>query len=384
MKYFATVALDNRRQIVKKEMLVAVVSLIALAGSISRSGAQQQSQRQESKKPPRNLAILIFEGVQIIDYTGPYETFGHAYSAAQPVVFNIYTVAEKPEPITTAMGMSVNPKYALDNSPKPDILVVPGGNINSAMDSAKVMQWVQDSAKDAEIVMSVCNGAFILAKAGLLDGLEATTTANLIERFKEAAPKTKVVSDKRFVDNGKIITTAGLSSGIDGSLHIIERLYGRGTAQMAALAMEYNWDPDSKYARAALADKYLPNQYDIEAIGQSWTPVSRRGGIDSWESKWSITSEASPADILKHIEASFSNSNYFPRATNIKWIKQSMEASSDKAKSLWSFTDEQKRPWSGAVSIDQGTGQVNLYIVSVQVNRIDKKEIVKRAVKTSG
>jgi putative intracellular protease/amidase len=375
---------NNRRKIMTKTMLVAVMSLIALVGFNSTSEAQQQSAHQESKKPPRNLAILIFEGVQIIDYTGPYETFGHAYSAAQPVVFNIYTVAEKPEAITTAMGMSVNPKYTLDNSPKPDILVVPGGDVDSAMNNAKVMKWLQDSAKDAEIVMSVCNGAFILAKSGLLDGLEATTTATLIERFKEAAPKTKVVSDKRFVDNGKIITTAGLSSGIDGSLHIIERLYGRGTAEMAALAMEYNWDPDSKYARAALADKYIPNQYDIEAIGKSWVPVGRRGGIDRWESKWSITSEASPADVLEHIETSFSNSNYFPRVRNIKWIKQSTEASSDKATSLWRFTDEQGNPWSGVVSIGPVTEQINSYIVSVQVGRINKEKVVKHAVKTNG
>src|SRR5262245_12084959 len=121
----------------------------------------------KSTKPPRNLAILIFDGVQIIDYTGPYETFGHTYSNDGPA-FNIYTVSEKTNAITTSMGMSVNPKYSFENAPKPDLLLVPGGDVRAKVASATVIQWVQKTAGDAEIVMSVCNGAFILAKAGLL------------------------------------------------------------------------------------------------------------------------------------------------------------------------------------------------------------------------
>jgi putative intracellular protease/amidase len=354
----------------KAAMALALMSLVVIVHPALASEAKQQGGPGEAQRPPRNLAILIFEGVQIIDYTGPYETFGHTYSATQPVPFNIYTVAEKPQALTTAMGMSVNPKYTVDNSPKPDILVVPGGDVRSAMDSPKVMKWLQDSAKNAEIVMSVCNGAFILAQAGLLDGLEATTTATLIERFKGAAPKTKVVSDKRFVDNGKIITTAGLSSGIDGALHIIERLYGRGTAEMAALGMEYNWDPESKYARAALADKYMPNRYDIQSVTKSWVPVDRSGGVDRWESKWSIASEASPADVLEHIEAAFSHSDYFPRVRNIKWVKQSEKKSSEGARSLWTFDDEQGKPWNGVASIEPIAGEKNAYLVSVKVYRL--------------
>jgi putative intracellular protease/amidase len=331
--------------------------------------ARPQSASRIAEKPPRKVAILIFEHVQIIDYTGPYEAFGHVYSADQPVPFETYTVAEKSEPITTAMGMRVIPKYSIENAPKPDILVVPGGGVDSVLDSPAVIHWIQENAKDAQIVMSVCNGAFILAKAGLLDGLEATTTAFLIERLKQAAPKTKVVSDKRFVDNGKIITTAGLSSGIDGTLHIIERLYGRGTAEMAALGMEYNWDPESRYVRAALADKYLPNQYDVEAVVSSWVPASRRGNTEHWESSWTVGSEASPEDILKRMEPSFSNSNFFPRAPRIHWVRQGGENSKDQARSSWTFTDEAGRLWSGEVRIDAIGGQRNSYLVSVRVDR---------------
>jgi putative intracellular protease/amidase len=291
------------------------------------------------------------------------------YAADQPVPFNIYTVAEHSGALTTAMGMSVNPKYSIDSAPKPEIIVVPGGDVDAAMKSQRVMKWLQDSSARAEIVMSVCNGAFILARAGLLDGLEATTTSLLIERLKDAAPRTRVVSDRRFVDNGKIITTAGLSSGIDGSLHVIDRLYGRGTAQMAALGMEYDWDPESKYARAALADKYLPNQYDIDSVAKSWVPLSRSGGVDRWESKWSVTSQTSVADLLQHVEAAFSHSEYFPRAPTVKWVKIDDTKAADEFKSMWHVTDEKGNPWSGEISVDRVAGQEQTYIVSVRVNK---------------
>src|SRR5262249_31376027 len=149
----------------------------------------------KSSKPPRNLAILIFDGVQIIDYTGPYETFGHTY-IDDSQAFNIYTVSEEKNAITTSMGMSVNPKFSFENAPKPDVLLVPGGDVRGQVNSPTVIKWIQDSANSAELVMSVCNGAFILAKAGLLDGMEATTTAGLIPLLRQEAPKVKVVDDR--------------------------------------------------------------------------------------------------------------------------------------------------------------------------------------------
>jgi putative intracellular protease/amidase len=107
--------------------------------------------------------------------------------------------------------------------------------------------------------MSVCTGAFILAKAGLLDGLSATTVSGGIANLASAGNNIKVVYDKRYVDNGKIITTAGLSSGIDGSLYLVGKMMGKGVAQLVALGIEYDWDPEGKFVRAALADRYLPD-----------------------------------------------------------------------------------------------------------------------------
>jgi putative intracellular protease/amidase len=325
----------------------------------------------KTTKAPRNLAILIFDGVQIIDYTGPYETFGHTYSN-DGEAFNIYTVSQKTNAITTSMGMSVNPKYSFENAPRPDVLLIPGGDVRAQVDSPNVIKWVQDSARDAEIVMSVCNGAFIIAKAGLLDGLEATTTANLIPLLRQAAPKVKVVDDRRFVDNGRIITTAGLSSGIDGALHVIERLYGKGTAQMAALGMEYNWDPDSKFVRAMLADKYLRFNYDVKVVEGGWRPLSRTGSVDNWENTWAVTTESSASDLLDAVNNSIAaNKTYGPPIT--RWVRANGEPGKNSLQSRWTFRDEKGAPWSGVVHVVPVEGKKNEYTLSVKVARTNSR-----------
>jgi transcriptional regulator GlxA family with amidase domain len=146
-----------RRKVMTRTYLMA--ALLVMAASLNlpcaanvqstKPGAQSQQ-----KSSPRNLAILIFDGVQIIDYTGPYETFGHVYNGDGPA-FNIYTVSEKTNPITTAMGMSVNPKYSLENAPEPDVLLIPGGDVRVPLASGAVIRWIQDKSKGAEVVVSV-------------------------------------------------------------------------------------------------------------------------------------------------------------------------------------------------------------------------------------
>ena len=342
------------------------LAIVAIALSVVTACAQTATPA-KSPKPPRNLAILIFEGVQIIDYTGPYETFGHTYSK-DGEAFNIYTVSEKTNAITTSMGMSVNPKFSFENAPKPDVLLVPGGDVRAQVDSPTVIKWVQDAANNAEIVMSVCNGAFILAKAGLLDGKEATTTAGLIPLLRQEAPKVKVVDDRRFVDNGHIITTAGLSSGIDGALHVIERLYGRGTAQMAALGMEYNWDPDSKFVRAMLADKYLRFNYDVKVVEGGWRPLSRSGSVDNWENSWAVTTESTANELIEQINNSIaSNRTYGPPAA--KWTKVNAESTKNPLQTWWTFSDEKGGLWNGVVNVSPVAGQKNQYTLSVKVER---------------
>lgn len=207
-----------------------------------------------------NIAILLFDGVQIIDYTGPWEAFGHRGS--------VYGVSEHGRPIVTSMGMQVVPNHAFADAPPADVLVVPGGGnsgepgreplgVGAQLDNAAVIEWIRRTADRAQIVLSVCNGAFLIARAGLLDGKSATTTAGYLGYLATFAPTTRVVPD-RVVDNGRVVTAGGLSSGIDGALHVIERLEGRGAAMQVALGMEYDWNPDHRWSRAQLADFHIP------------------------------------------------------------------------------------------------------------------------------
>ena len=345
----------NFSRLLASILLVTLISAVACAQSASKS------------KTPRNLAILIFDGVQIIDYTGPFETFGHVHTN-EGHGFNIYTVSEKTNAITTAMGMSVNPKYSFENAPKPDLLLVPGGDVDGQLNSPTVIKWVQETARDTEIVLSVCNGAFIIAKAGLLDGIEATTTSNLIPMFRRDFPKVKVVDDRRFVDNGRVITTAGLSSGIDGALHVIERLFGKGTAQMAALGMEYNWDPDSKFVRAMLADKYLRFNYDVKVAEGGWRPLSRSGSADNWENTWAVTTESTAKEVFEAINGAIAaNKVYGPPI--VKWTRSTVTPTKDSTQSWWTFNDEKGNAWNGVVTLVPMAGQKNQYTLSVKVAR---------------
>ncbi|MEA2175844.1 MAG: hypothetical protein QOD00_3436 [Blastocatellia bacterium] len=357
----------------KRAYLILALLILALNVDMSETGCAQASKvapgaSSPQKSAPRNLAILIFDGVQIIDYTGPYETFGHVYNG-ETAAFNIYTVSAKTDAITTSMGMSVNPKYNFENAPEPDVLLIPGGDVRGQLTDPNVIKWVQDKAKGAEMVLSVCNGAFILAKTGLLDGLEATTTAGLIPMLREAAPKVKVVDDRRFVDNGKLITAAGLSSGIDGALHVIERLYGKGTAQMAALGMEYNWDPESKFVRAALADKYMRFNYDVKVIDGGWQPLSRTGTTDQWENRWAVATETPAAEVLDSVNKTIENNKTYGAPSAIKWVRTDKASHKGVTQSSWRFTDEKGANWSSIVRVEPVAGDAHRFTLSVKIAR---------------
>jgi copper(I)-binding protein/putative intracellular protease/amidase len=303
----------------------------------------------------RKVAILIFDGVQIIDYTGPWEVFGQAG-------FDVYTVALKADQITTNMGMKVLPNYTVENNPKPDILVVPGGGVLNTQKDPQALKWVRETAEKSEIVLSVCNGAYILAMAGLLNGLTATTTAPLIDGLAAAAPNIKVVYDRRFVDNGKIITTGGLSSGIDGSLHVVSRLLGRGRAQGVALGMEYGWQPEGGFVRPALADKYLNYSF----AGIRGIVLNREGNAEYWENRYVATGPPSAAETLELINNTL--------ATEGKWVKQDSGKPTGTT-SLWKFTDEGGRQWNGAASVQPLIGEKNRFLFNLKIVRSDAKHM---------
>lgn len=177
----------------------------------------------------KTVAILLFEGVELLDFAGPAEVF---IVADHGKAFRVVTVARSTKPLKTMGGVTVTPDYDYTTAPAADIVVVPGGNMRSVGPDGK--EWIKKASSQAEITMSVCFGALLLAEVGLLDDREATTHHWALADLKKAAPKCKVVEAQRFIDAGKIITTAGVTAGIDGALHVVERLFGKDAARWTA------------------------------------------------------------------------------------------------------------------------------------------------------
>ena len=328
---------------------------------------------QSGKDSPPSVAILLFNGAQLIDFAGPWEVFGTAG-------FRVYTVAERAEPLTAVFGERVIPDYVFENSPAVDVVLVPGGGIwNDVIDDAKVIQWLQNQAAKVGHVMSVCTGAFLLEKAGLLAGHTVTTTYGMIDDL--IASNTKVVYDQRYVDNGKIITTAGLSAGIDGALHVVAKMLGKGVAQSVALNMEYNWDPDGNYARAALADRYLPDglAYSKPNIrGTKAKMVSTSGDTEHWETTILVSEPNSSGKIMELIrDRTIANKASGGMFRPIPHIPDSPRIIAESANLLkWTFADEYHRDWDGSCDIRPSSQQSDEFLVTFKIAR---KELAKGA-----
>ena len=195
----------------------------------------------------KNVAILIFDEVEVLDFCGPFEVFAvtgqrRSISGGGEAPFSVYTVADKVGPVRARNGLSVNPHWTLENCPQPDILVIPGGyGTRNEIKNEKLLQWIKDQAKRTELLLSVCTGALLLAKAGLLAGLSATTHYLVMDELRALAPDTQICASERYVDNGKIITSAGISAGIDMSLYVVARLLGSEQAAETARYMQYDY-----------------------------------------------------------------------------------------------------------------------------------------------
>lgn len=190
----------------------------------------------------RTLAILIFDEVEVLDFCGPFEVFSVSNRFCDPPAFRMLIVAEKFGRILTRGGMSVNPHHHLGDCPPLDMLLVPGGQgTRQEMHNAALVGWIKGAAAPCERILSVCTGALLLAKAGLLDGLEATTHHSAFDLLRQTAPRTKVHEDRRFVDNGRVVCSAGIAAGIDMSLHVVSQMQGADVAAKTARHMEYPW-----------------------------------------------------------------------------------------------------------------------------------------------
>lgn len=190
----------------------------------------------------RTVGILVFNDVEVLDFCGPFEVFAVAPAVNEQKLFQVYIISENNGLVIARNGLSINPHYTIHNCPMLDILVVPGGiGTRQEMNNSNLTNWIKQCYPRLELLLSVCTGALLLAKAGLLEGLEATTHQGAIDLLRRTAPATMVHDNKRYIDNGKVITSAGISAGIDMSLYVVSRLLSKEKAVETARIMEYDW-----------------------------------------------------------------------------------------------------------------------------------------------
>jgi len=196
----------------------------------------------------RTVGILIFDDVEVLDFCGPFEVFSVARPAGEDAddarLFRALTIAPEARLVTCRGGLLVQPHQSIADHPPLDILVVPGGQgTRRERANARLLDWIAAQDRDVELTTSVCTGAFLLAERGLLDDRRATTHWASVEWMRGQYPAVTMLADTRVVDEGHVITSAGVSAGIDMALHVVARLHGEATAAWTARRMEYDRTP---------------------------------------------------------------------------------------------------------------------------------------------
>lgn len=332
--------------------LLCTIACVAVSSSATAVAEQ-------ATPPPKNVAILIFDRVAMIDYAGPYEVFAHAG-------YNVYAVAATKHSIHAAEGLEVVPKYSFADAPQADIVVIPGGGYEAPADSAAVA-WIKRQSVHAEHTMSVCNGSFTLANTGLIDGLKSTTTSGNIERMRRTYPQITVVDNQRVVDNGKYLSTGGLSAGIDGALHMVAVVDGEDAAQTVALMIEYTWQPNDVNVRGAMADRLIP---DID-LGDVAKMVDMRlqGDKDRWQTSAWVTTKLSGPDLFSAVQGAFEKAY----TENGRWQPGSFHATSvGPLKSNLRLSDREGHDWSGTLTVEAIPSDPHEFIVRIATVRIGR------------
>jgi transcriptional regulator GlxA family with amidase domain len=197
--------------------------------------------RQEDTMAERTLGVLLYPGFELLDVFGPLEAFGNL-----PGAIDVKMIAAKAGPVVSAQGPRAVADHGFADAPPLEMILVPGGiGTRDAIDDRALLDWLATRAQSAEIVMSVCTGTALLARAGLLDGQRATTNKAFFQWVADQGPKVEWVREARWVDAGKFVTSSGVSAGIDMALAVVARVAGRDLAENLARMMEYQWHTDA-------------------------------------------------------------------------------------------------------------------------------------------
>jgi transcriptional regulator GlxA family with amidase domain len=201
------------------------------------------------------VGILLYNEVEVLDFAGPFQVFTTAtrvYAGEHPGtprLFEVMTIAADSQPVLARGGLQVLPSDTINNPAHLDVLIVPGGIHAAQLERQPVIEWIARKAAETMVTASVCTGAFLLAKARLLDGKSVTTHWEDIQDLRKMFPNILVVENQRWVDEGRIVTSAGISAGIDMSLYLVARLADHELAVKTARQMEYDWREGDRHDR---------------------------------------------------------------------------------------------------------------------------------------
>jgi transcriptional regulator GlxA family with amidase domain len=227
--------------ITRRKFVTSGLALTAGAAFSSPLIAKMNHELKPAQTMTNNVGILIFDDVEVLDFAGPFEVFS---VTAQPDFkpFNAFTLSHDGKPITAVNGLKVVPNYSIENHPKIDILIIAGGQgTRKLLNDPKLLKWVERIHATTQITMSICTGAIVLGKIGLLEGKPFCTHHQVYDYMTEIVPTGLPQKDKRFVQSGeRLFTSGGISAGIDLSFHIVERLLSKDTALDTAHYMEYD------------------------------------------------------------------------------------------------------------------------------------------------
>jgi transcriptional regulator GlxA family with amidase domain len=197
-----------------------------------------------------NVGILVFDEVELLDMAGPYEVFttaarvlARSSSPDTPPLFAVCTLARRPGPVRARAGLRLVPDHTLADHPPLACAIVPGGVVDAELGQPDLMAWISAQARSAQVLASVCTGALLLAQTGVLDGMDATTHWEDLDALRALRPAVRVQDGVRWVDQGRIVTSAGIAAGIDMSLHLVQRLHSRELALRTARQMDLHWTP---------------------------------------------------------------------------------------------------------------------------------------------
>ena len=200
----------------------------------------------------RRVGILVFDGVEVLDFCGPFEVFSVVCLVEErrredPSPFEVILVAERQDVVTATGGLKVTPDVSLASCPPLDVLVVPGGwGTRRELGNPVLREWIAERGRQVETLTSVCTGAMLLGHTGLLDGRHATTHWRSLDWMSESFPRVTVERDLHVVEDGNVLTSAGISAGIDMSLRVVARYHGEAIARATARHMEYPFPEDNR------------------------------------------------------------------------------------------------------------------------------------------